>query len=133
MFRYEKDMMQDTWLVKYTYFYEIFIYANEQERLISVEQQAVVRCIFDAGRPAKIPEWQIDNLRTLLETKSDIFVKNGIVPGAKVRITSGPFEGVIGTVVSGEAGKSVSVTIDLLNRSVITRLPDESNVEVIRD
>ena len=111
----------------------IFIYANEQERLISVEQQAVVRCIFDAGRPAKIPEWQINNLRTLLETKSDIIVKNGIVPGAKVRITSGPFEGVIGTVVSGEAGKSVSVTIDLLNRSVITRLPDESNVEVIRD
>jgi transcriptional antiterminator RfaH len=111
----------------------IFIYADEQERLISVEQLAVVRCIFDAGRPARIPEWQIDNLRTLLETKSDIFVRNGIVPGAKVRILTGPFEGVIGTIVSGDTGKSISITIDLLNRSVITKLPAESNVEVIRE
>ena len=111
----------------------IFIYADERERLISVEQLAIVRCIFDAGRPARIPEWQIDNLRTLLETKSEIIVKNGIVPGAKVRISTGPFDGVIGTVISGDTGKSISVTIDLLNRSVITKLPAESSVEVIRD
>ena len=33
----------------------IFIYGDEKERLISLEQQAVVRCVFEAGRPAKIP------------------------------------------------------------------------------
>jgi transcription antitermination factor NusG len=110
----------------------IFIYANEEERLISVEQLSIVRCVFDVGRPARIPDWQIDNLRTMLETKADVIVHKGIVPGAKVIIKYGPFEGIIGTVVEGEAGKSISVAIDLLNRSVIARLPDESSLEAIR-
>ena len=110
----------------------IFIYANEEGRLISLEQQSIVRCVFDVGRPARIPDWQIDNLRTMLETKLDIIVHKGIVRGAKVIIKDGPFEGIIGTVVEGETGKSISVAIDLLNRSVIARLPDESSLEAIR-
>jgi len=111
----------------------IFIYANEEERLVSLEQQSIVRCVFDVGRPARIPDWQIDNLKTMLETKVDIIVHKGIVPGAKVIIKDGPFEGIIGTVVEGETGKSISVAIDLLNRSVIARLPDESSLEAIRE
>ncbi|MCH7962400.1 MAG: UpxY family transcription antiterminator [Bacteroidetes bacterium] len=111
----------------------IFIYANEGERLVSVEQQSIVRCVFDVGRPARIPDWQIDNLRTMLETNEDVIVHKGIVPGAKVIIKDGPFEGIIGTVVKGETGKSISVSIDLLNRSVIARLPKESSLEAIRE
>ena len=109
----------------------IFIYANEEERLVSVEQLSIVRCVFDVGRPARIPDWQIDNLKTMLETNEDVIVHKGIVPGAKVIIKDGPFEGIIGTVVKGETGKSISVSIDLLNRSLIARLPDESNLEAI--
>ena len=111
----------------------IFIFSNEAERLTSVEQPAIVRCIFDAGRPARIPEWQIDNIKKLLETKQDVIVQNGIVPGAKVIIKSGSFEGIRGTVIEGEAGKSISVSIDLLNRSIIAHLPDDSSLEVVRD
>jgi transcription antitermination factor NusG len=111
----------------------IFIYANEEERLISLEQQSIVRCVFDVGRPARIPDWQIDNLRTMLDTKADVIVHKGIVPGAKVIIKDGPFDGIIGTVVQGETGKSISVAIYLLNRSVIARLPDESSLEAIRE
>lgn len=111
----------------------IFIFANEAERLISIEQQAIVRCLFDAGRPARIPEWQIENLRKLLETNQDLLIHNGIVTGAKVIIKSGPLEGVIGTVVEGGTGKSISVSIDLLNRSVIARLTDDCSLEVVSD
>ena len=63
----------------------IFIYANEEERLVSVEQLSIVRCVFDVGRPARIPDWQINNLRTMLYTKADVIVHKGIVPGAKVK------------------------------------------------
>lgn len=111
----------------------IFIFANEAERLISIEQQAIVRCLFDAGRPAWIPEWQIENLRKLLETNQDLLIHNGIVTGAKIIIKSGPLECIIGTVVEGGTGKSISVSIDLLNRSIIARLPDDSSLEVARE
>ena len=109
----------------------IFIYSNEKERLISLELTSIVRCICNDGKPAVIPEWQIDSVKTLLKFETAILVHDGLFPGRKVIIKSGPFKGMIGIVVNSERGKSVAVSIDLLNRSVITRLPDESIVEFI--
>lgn len=34
----------------------IFINATEKERLIALEQSSIVRCLFDNGKPAIIPE-----------------------------------------------------------------------------
>lgn len=111
----------------------IFIHADEQERLISVEKPAIVRCLFDTGRPARIPNWQIDNIKKMLESDTSLIVHNGIVPGAKVMIKSGSFQGVIGTVINESSGKSISVSIDLLNRSVIARLPDNCDLEIVKE
>ena len=111
----------------------IFIFADERERVISLETQSVVRCIFDGGRPARIPQWQIDNLRTMLATRSEFFVHEGLTRGTKVRITDGPFIGVIGIVQDTVNGKEIAVSIDLLNRSVIAHLPKESIFEIIKE
>ena len=111
----------------------IFIFADEKERVLSLESQAVVRCLFDGGRPARIPQWQIDNLRTMLSTKSDFFVHEGLTRGTKVRITDGPFSGVVGIVQDTVNGKEIAVSIDLLNRSVIAHLPNESIFEVVKE
>ncbi len=111
----------------------IFIFATEKERLISLEQKAIVRCVTDMGRAAKIPEWQIENLMRVLDTKSEIMIKEGLVPGVKVRIKDGPFEDIIGTVQETDSGTTLSVSIDLLNRSVITRLPKDSTLEVVKN
>lgn len=109
----------------------IFIFASEIDRLEALEQTSVVRCIFEHGRPAVIPEWQIDNLRKMLEYKTDYFVQEGLVSGARVEIKEGPFAGVIGVVKSAREGKTLAVSIDLLNRSIIAYLPKESVVKVI--
>ncbi len=111
----------------------IFIHASEQERLASVEQPSIVRCLFDCGRPASIPDWQINNVKKLLTQKSELIVYNGIVTGTKVKIKNGPFEGVVGIVTDNEKGKSISISIDLLNRSVITRVPQGSELEVVKE
>ncbi len=111
----------------------IFIYVNEKERLISLEQNAVVRCVFDQGKPAVIPAWQIENLQKMLSQKSDFFIHNGIVPGVKVRIKEGPFMDVIGVVKETDNGHTIAVSIDLLNRSVIAHLPKESSFEVLSE
>ncbi len=111
----------------------IFILADEKERIISLEQYSVVRCVFDNGRPAKIPQWQIDNLRTMLSSKSELFIKEGLVPGIKVRITDGPFSGVIGKVQDLGNEKTIAVSLDLLNRSIIAHLPKESIFEIIKE
>lgn len=110
----------------------IFIYADEKERILSLEQNAVVRCLTERGRPAKIPDWQIENLKNMLKNKADFYIAEGLVPGAKVRIKEGPFENVIGVVREIEGGRTLAVSIDLLNRSVIAHLPKESILEIIK-
>ena len=112
----------------------IFIFATESERLLSVEQYSVARCVFDRGRPAKIPDWQIENLKKILNREADVIVHDGLIPGRKVLIKDGPFEGVIGIIQEMDNGKnSLSVSIDLLNRSIITHLPGDSTFELIRE
>jgi len=110
----------------------IFIYANEKQRLESVEQKSIVRCLFDSGRPACIPDWQIENIKIMLNGDPDLIVHNGIIPGTKVRIKEDPFNDVIGVVISSEKGKSISVSIDLLNRSIIARLPERITLEPVK-
>jgi transcriptional antiterminator RfaH len=110
----------------------IFIYANEKERIVSLEQYSIVRCITEYGRPAKIPDWQIANLKNMLQHKVDFKIAEHLFPGTKVRIKEGPFEGIIGTIIDTESGKDIAVSIDLLNRSVTTHLPKGSSFEVIK-
>jgi len=111
----------------------IFVFANEKERLLSIQQYSVVRCITENGRPAKIPEWQIDNLRNMLKHEVKFSIADRLFPGAKVKIKEGAFEGIIGTIVDTENGKDIAVSIDLLNRSVVTHLPKESRFEIVKD
>ena len=111
----------------------IFIFSDERERMLSVEQSAIVRCVFDIGRPARIPEWQIDNLKKMLSNETDLLIKEGLVPGVKVKIIEGPFEGIIGVVHESDNVNTIAISIDLLRRSVIAHLPKESVFEVVKD
>lgn len=111
----------------------IFIFADERERLLSLEQYSVVRCITERGRPARIPDWQIESLKKMLSIEQEVLVKEGLVPGIKVKIKDGPFEGIIGTIQEVESHKTIAVSIDLLNRSVLARLPKESILEIIKN
>jgi transcription antitermination factor NusG len=104
----------------------IFIYADEKERLISLENISVIKCVSDQGRPARIPEWQIDNLQNMLNHKGDFNVFDGLVKGTTVEIIEGPFKGVRGILEKTETVNNLAVTIDLLNRSVVVHLPKES-------
>lgn len=111
----------------------IFIFSNEKERILSLEQPSIVRCLSQRGRPARVPEWQINNLKKMLQTDAEFHIKEGLVRGVKVKIKEGPFQGVIGVVQEAEVGKAIVVSIDLLNRSVIAHLPKESVFEIVRE
>lgn len=104
----------------------IFIYANEKERINALQIESMVRCVTFSGRAATIPDWQIENLKKMLNSKSDYIISDIIKAGTKVKVTSGPFEGVIGVVNHTPNGKTISITIDLLKRSVSAVLPADS-------
>lgn len=110
----------------------IFVYCNEKERYESLQNDALLSTVSFEGKPAHIPDWQIENLKKLLAEKREVFVQNKMEVGTKVKITDGPFNGVTGIVSqTDEHGRVLGVTIDLLRRSVLVKLPDESVIQKI--
>lgn len=108
----------------------IFIYGNERERLIALEQYAIVRTIFFEGKPAIVPNWQIENLKKMLEKGEDVTVTDQLQIGSTVKIISGPFKDVEGIVYeSSNQERMLAITIDLLRRSVIVKIPRDSIIE----
>lgn len=105
----------------------IFLFAGEKERLIAVEQKSVVRTIFFNGKPAVIPPCQIESLKKMLDTTHNVTVLTGLVKGTHVKIADGPFSGVEGIICSISKDETMlGVGIDLLNRTVLVKLPADS-------
>ena len=111
----------------------IFIYADEKERLYSLESSSIIKCICDHGRPARIPEWQIINLQNMLNHKGIFNVFDGLPKGTTIEIVEGPFKGVRGILEKTETQNFLAVTIDLLNRSVVVHLPKESVIRIVNN
>ena len=109
----------------------IFIYGGESERLLSLQQPAIVRSIFFEGKPAIVPQWQIENLKNLLAGKPDVTITDAIEAGTRVKVVSGPFSGVIGIVNDAtQSDRTLVITVDFIHRSVIVRLPIQSIIKV---
>ncbi|MBN1299879.1 MAG: UpxY family transcription antiterminator [Melioribacteraceae bacterium] len=108
----------------------IFIRADERERLLALEQNAIVKTIFFNGKPSAVPQSQIDSLKKMLSNTNDIQVFNNIIKGNIVKIVEGPFSGTEGVVYNVSKNESMlAVNIDIINRSVVVKLPSGSVVK----
>lgn len=109
----------------------IFIYADEKERIKSMAFKEIVRCVSFLGKPAVVPDWEIQNLKTFLQHSKDLVVTDLITAGTKVRIVDGLFKDVTGIVSSINGENYLSVSVDMLHRSVSVKLPKESIIKII--
>jgi len=109
----------------------IFVYANEKERLCALQQSSIVRTVCFNGKPSIIPDYQIENLKIMLNENPEVFVVNKIEAGESVKIIDGPFKGIVGKIKIVSKEKWLAVSVDLLQRSVLVRLPIESVAKLI--
>ena len=76
-----------------------------------------VRYVWFSGKPAIIPDRQIDTLKVI--TGSDVDVEcmpDTFLPGIQVRVNAGPLQGFSGELVSIKNKKKVLIRIDHLNQ-----------------
>lgn len=111
----------------------IFINADESERLAAVELHSIVRCMFFKGKPAVIPDWQMESFINLIESKAEILVNDGLIKGTKIIIKDGPFTGIKGILLEDYNGKQIAVSLELINRTITAKLTKESVIEIIKD
>lgn len=111
----------------------IFARVNEKERLTILQQKTVVKNVSFSGKPSHIPDWQIESIKRMITETPDIFVSNGLDTGQQVKITEGPFSGVIGIIKDVNKEKWLSVSVELLNRTVSVRLPIASVIKFVEN
>ncbi len=104
----------------------IFICGDESDRLQALELPSIVRCLFDRGKIAIVPDWQIQNLKIFLSKAENVFVSAGKLEGRKVLVKDGPFAGIIGTIQKHLNRNYLSITLDFVNRTITTQLPEDS-------
>jgi len=103
----------------------VFINATEKERLTSLQHNQIVRCLTDAGKPAIIPNWQMENLKKIISGSPSVSVIEGLSVGEEIEIKSGPLKGVKGILLNNENKKQLALSIKLLNRTVVAHISEE--------
>ncbi len=102
----------------------IFAKCSEKERLEVLQLKSIVTNVHFMGKPAHVPDWEIEGIRKMLQSDLDVTVTNELRKGAVVKITDGPLAGVRGIVSETRHGdKEIAITIELLNRTVIATVP----------
>ena len=86
--------------------------------------QGVVKFVTFEGRPASIPQKQIDNLRLLINSDEDIEVSSEkFAQGDFVEVVNGSLVGLTGELIKIGSKNRVVVRIDRLDQNLILKIP----------
>ena len=111
----------------------IFARINERERLDALTLKTISRTVSFHGVPARIPDWQIENLRTMVESGRNVAITHEVKIGQRVKVTAGPMEGIEGVVYQSANNESmIAIIIDFLRRSVVAQI-NMSDVKILED
>lgn len=109
----------------------IFINVNEKERYQALELPGIVKTVSFNGKPSVVPDFEIDNLKRMLEGNPEVNVIDELKAGTLVKVVDGPFKDVEGIVYKTPNNERIlAIVINLLKRSVTVLLPTESVIKV---
>ncbi len=110
----------------------IFAHVNEKGRLTVLQTDGIVRCVSFNGRAAIVPDEQIEYVKKIVEHKQNTLqVNERLYKGTKVRVISGPLEGMEGYIEYVDEDKWVAFNIETINHSIRVKLSKDEVVKVI--
>ncbi|HGY55379.1 MAG TPA: UpxY family transcription antiterminator [Caldithrix abyssi] len=96
----------------------LFVKIDYKDRFPVLQTHGVVKIITFNGVPAVVPEWQIESLRRMIAHPDRIQLENYMRPGEQVKVISGPFEGMQGTIKHLRGEDRLVISIDGILQSV---------------
>jgi transcription antitermination factor NusG len=109
----------------------VFVHIALRDKLQVLKVPGVVQLISFNGRPASLPDAEIDALRNGLARSLVAEPHPYLAVGKKVRVHSGPFAGVEGILIRRKEKFRVVLSIHLIQRSVAVEV-DETEIEPTR-
>lgn len=98
----------------------LFVKIDIKNQFHVLAADGAVKFIQFENKPVPIPEWQINNLKVLLNTneKFEITLEN-FEPGEEVTVNRGSLKGLRGTLIRYKGTNRVLISIDSINQSLI--------------
>ena len=123
-----KDRPKQIWLPLFPCY--LFIREGMDRQLQIVSTPGVIRIVAWGGRPAIIPQSQLDAVRQIVESPFPIETHPFIQFGDRVRVKSGPLMGLEGILTRTKGVARLVVTVEMLGRSAAVEI-DASSVESV--
>lgn len=103
----------------------VFVNLEEEELYKTLPIPGTVNVLKHLGKPAKIRDEEIENLKILSSNTKDFEVSNytRVIQGDAVEVTKGPFMGLIATCEKTSSGHRVIVKIDSLGSCFNVNIP----------
>jgi transcription antitermination factor NusG len=108
----------------------VFVRIALEDKLQVLQVPGAVRLVTFNGRPAPLPEQEIECLRNRQSSYGTIEPHPYLCVGRRVRVRSGPLEGLEGIIRRSKDKCRVIFSLDLIMRSVAIEV-DESDVELV--
>jgi transcription antitermination factor NusG len=109
----------------------LFVRIALSERLRVLQVPGVVRLVGFNGVPAALPQAEVEIIRSALRKGIEAEPHPYLKVGQRVRITSGPMEGLQGILLRRRGRPRVVVSVDLIMRSVALDI-DAAQVEPVK-
>jgi transcription antitermination factor NusG len=107
----------------------LFVRIDWEEMSTVRQTKGIVSIIgFEPGKPAPVPEKDVENIRKLVESKVKTDPYPYLKPGQEVSVRRGPLRGVTGTIVRKGRKSMLVISVPVLGRSVAV----EINAEMVQ-
>ncbi len=100
----------------------VFVYADLAERYRSLQSTGVVRMVQFNGKPARIPDEQIETIYRILDGGYDPEPHQYLREGDEVEIVAGPLTGIKGCFLEGRGNERLIVSVHALQQSFAIEL-----------
>ena len=108
----------------------VFVRIALQDKLRVLQVPGAVRLVTFNGHPAPLPEREIECLRNRQSSCGTIEPHPYLCVGRRVRVRSGPLQGLEGIIKRSKDKCRVVLSLDLIMRSVAVEI-DEADVELV--
>ena len=104
----------------------VFARFKQNQRTAALQCQGVRSVVQFGTEPAEIPDSAIQSIRLLVGSGACLEPWEGLIPGDKIRVETGPLAGATGVFLAHKGKSCLAVSLDLLGRSVIASIPQET-------
>lgn len=102
---------------------------DREKHVLLYDTQKFVRIIKVEDQSAFVGE--LDAVARAIASGEELIVKPGLVPGKRVRILSGPLEGIEGVIKRGRTERQFALSVQMFNQSVVVTLDSSTQLELI--